>query len=64
MHRATSLSLGAKTKWIMPQKEPKANEILGDELSKLWSKAMLITRKYYSKEGWIEGELSYAPSPK
>jgi hypothetical protein len=46
------------------QKLKKDRELMGDELSRLWSKTMLITKSYYTKVGWIEGDLSYIPIPK
>ena len=45
-------------------KDQKANEQFGEEISKLWAKSMAVTRKYYTKVGWIQGDLSYYPSEK
>ncbi len=44
-------------------KDQKANELLGEEGAKLWAKTLLITRKYYTRTGWLSTELSYSPSP-
>jgi hypothetical protein len=52
-----------KNKLDYETKSQKAYELMGDEQSKLWAKTLLIARKFYTRVGWIEGELSYAPAP-
>ena len=55
-------SVGERINWTMKQ-IAKAYELMGDEQSKFWAKTLLIPRKFYTKVGWIEGELSYTPAP-
>jgi hypothetical protein len=43
-------------------KRQKANEMFGEELSKLWAKTLLITRKSYTRAGWYRTDLSYIPA--
>jgi len=52
-----------KNKVDYEAKVQKGNELTGDEAAKLWARTLLIARKYYTKEGWIENELSYSPAP-
>ena len=42
-------------------KGQKAGELLGEEGSKHWSKTLSITKTRYTKRGWVETDLSYAP---
>lgn len=53
-----------KNKLDLATKDQKNNELFGEEAGKLWAKTMLITQKYYTRDGWVETELSYAPAPK
>lgn len=39
----------------------KRNELLGEELPKLWARTLLITKKYYTRTGWVAPALSYSP---
>lgn len=43
-------------------KRQKANEMFGEELSKLWAKTLLITRKSYTRVGWYRTDLSFIPA--
>jgi hypothetical protein len=52
-----------KNKLDYETKTQKANELMGEEIGKLWEKTLPIARKFYTKVGWIENELSYAPAP-
>ncbi len=42
-------------------KRQKSNEILGDDATKLWTKTMAISRKYYSKKAWLQKDLTNNP---
>lgn len=43
-------------------KRQKENEMMGDELSKLWARTLLITRKSHTQRGWYDTSLSYLPT--
>lgn len=44
-------------------KTQKTNELFGEEGAKLWAKTLLLTRKYYTRTGWLVNDLSYSPAP-
>jgi len=60
--RFISVSWG-KNQADLAQKLQKNHELMGDEGAKLWEKVLSITKSYYTKVGWIENELGYAPAP-
>jgi hypothetical protein len=41
-------------------KTQKSRELLGEEAGKMWEKTQAITKKYYSKRGWILPDFSYS----
>lgn len=43
-------------------KAKKSRELLGEDAGKLWTKTQAITRKYYTKRGWVLTDYSYAPA--
>lgn len=54
----------AKDPVDLATKAQKRQQLIGEEGGKLWAKTMLITKRYYFKEGWVLPQYSYSSSTK